>query len=50
MFTSDRRLMREFVNPLWLKLLAWGVAIIIAGLNIWLLWQTFIGWLHPSLS
>jgi manganese transport protein len=49
MFTSDRRLMREFVNPLWLKLLAWAVAIIIAGLNIWLLWQTFIGWLHPSL-
>lgn len=50
MFTSDRRLMREFVNPLWLKLLAWAVAIIIAGLNIWLLWQTFIGWLYPSAS
>ncbi len=42
MFTSDRCLMGEFVNPLWLKLLAWAVAIIIAGLNIWLLLQTVI--------
>lgn len=49
MFTSSRRLMGEFVNPLWLKLLAWTVAIIIAGLNIWLLLQTLLGWLSPSL-
>jgi manganese transport protein len=49
-FTSDRRLMGEFVNPLWLKLLAWAVAAIIAGLNIWLLWQTFIALLHRSAS
>ena len=46
MFTSNRRLMGEFVNPLWMKLLAWAVAIIIAGLNIWLLLQTFLSWLH----
>jgi manganese transport protein len=46
MFTSDRRLMGEFVNPVWLKLLAWFVAILIAGLNAWLLWQTFFNWLH----
>ncbi len=46
MFTSDRRLMGEFVNPTWLKLLAWFVAILIAGLNAWLLWQTFFNWLH----
>lgn len=45
MFTSNRRLMGQFVNTLWLKLLAWTVAIIIAGLNIWLLLQTFLGWL-----
>lgn len=49
-FTSDRRLMGEFVNPLWLKLLAWTVAIVIAGLNAWLLWQTFVGWVNPSVS
>jgi len=48
MFTSDRRWMGEFVNPLWLKLIAWIVAFLIAGLNAWLLWQTFIGLLHPS--
>lgn len=46
MFTSDRRLMGEFVNPLWLKSLAWAVAIVIAGLNIWLLIQTLGGWLQ----
>lgn len=46
MFTSDRRLMGEFVNPKWLKVLAWAVATIIVGLNGWLLLQTFIGWLH----
>ena len=45
MFTSKRRLMGEFVNPLWLKILAWTVAFTIAGLNIWLLVQTFLSWL-----
>jgi manganese transport protein len=45
MFTSDRRLMGEFVNPGWLKLLAGAVATIIVSLNAWLLWQTFLGWL-----
>jgi manganese transport protein len=46
MFTSDRRLMGEFVNPTWLKLLAGAVATIIVGLNSWLLLQTFWGWFH----
>jgi len=46
MFTSDRRLMGEFVNPHWLKILAWAVATIIVGLNGWLLLQTFLGWLR----
>jgi manganese transport protein len=44
MFTSDRRLMGEFVNPRWLKLLASVIATIIAGLNGWLLLQTIAGW------
>ena len=48
MFTSDRQLMGEFVNPTWLKVLAYAVATIIAGLNGWLLFQTFSGWLNPS--
>jgi manganese transport protein len=46
MFTSDRKLMGEFVNPTWLKVLACAVATIIVGLNGWLLFQTFSGWLH----
>lgn len=45
MFTSNRRWMGEFVNPLWLKTLAWSVAIVIGGLNVWLLLQTFLSWL-----
>ncbi len=46
MFTSDRRLMGEFVNPLWLKILAWLVAFAIAILNFWLLWQSVSGLLQ----
>ncbi len=46
MFTSDRRLMGEFVNPRWLKILAIAVSTIIVGLNAWLLVQTAWGWLH----
>ena len=42
-FTSDKLKMGDFANPLWLKLLAYGVAIIIAVLNIWLLVQLFAG-------
>jgi manganese transport protein len=40
-FTSDRAKMGEFANPLWVKLLAWSVAAVIGGLNVWLLYQTF---------
>jgi manganese transport protein len=47
MFTSDRRLMGEFVNPRWLKVVAYAVATIIVGLNAWLLLQSFLAWLHP---
>ena len=42
-FTSDRGKMGPFVNPLWVKLLAWMVAVVIAALNVWLLYQTFTG-------
>lgn len=44
MFTSDRKKMGEFVNPLWLKLSAYGVAGFIAVLNAWLLVQTLNAW------
>ena len=45
MFTSDRRKMGEFANPLWLKMLAYLVAVIIASLNAWLLVQTIGAWM-----
>jgi manganese transport protein len=36
-FTGSRKRMGEFVNAPWLQALAWGVAIVIAGLNGWFL-------------
>src|SRR5437868_230581 len=45
-FTSDRLKMGEFTNPGWLKLLAWGVGVVIAVLNVWLLVQAFGNWLR----
>jgi manganese transport protein len=42
-FTSERAKMGEFTNPPWLKVLAYVVAFIIVGLNIWLLFQFFSG-------
>jgi manganese transport protein len=44
MFTSDKLKMGEFANPLWIKILAWLVAVTIASLNAWLLVQTLRGW------
>jgi len=45
MFTSDKIKMGEFANPLWVKILAWLVAVVIASLNAWLLVLTFRSWL-----
>ena len=44
LFTSDPRKMGPFVNPRWLKTLAYSVATLIATLNVWLLVQTVGGW------
>src|SRR4051794_17681882 len=45
MFTSNKLKMGEFVNPAWMKVLAYLVASVIAILNVWLLFQTVRGWL-----
>jgi manganese transport protein len=45
MFTSDRTKMGVFVNPPWMKVLSYTVAVVIAALNIWLLVLTVRGWL-----
>ena len=42
-FTSDRKRMGEFVNGRWLQILAWSTAVLIAGLNVWLLVETALG-------
>jgi manganese transport protein len=43
MFTSDKAKMGEFVNPGWMKIGGWFLAIVIAVLNAYLLWQNFTG-------
>ena len=43
MFTGDRKKMGEFVNGRGLQALAWVTAVVIAGLNAWLLVETFRG-------
>ena len=43
LFTGDTRKMGPLVAPKWVLALAWPVATLIVGLNVWLLWQTFVG-------
>jgi manganese transport protein len=44
-FTSDRRKMGEFASRSWAKALAWAVAAVIVGLNLWLVFSMLSGWL-----
>jgi manganese transport protein len=39
-FTSDRKMMGEFANPLWVKIVGYTICTLIATLNIALLYQT----------
>ena len=50
MFTNNRRLMGEFVNPIWLQLLAGVVATLIVAANSWLLIQTFWGYIQIKIT
>ena len=43
LFTGSRAKMGEFVNARWLQALAWATAVVIAGLNVWLLVETLMG-------
>jgi manganese transport protein len=45
MFTGDRKKMGAAVAPRWMRWIAWPVAVLIAGLNVWLLVQVVRGWL-----
>ncbi len=42
-FTNDRRQMGRFANGLLVKVTAWAVALVIAGLNAYYLWQVTLG-------
>jgi manganese transport protein len=42
-FTGDRAKMGNFAAPFWLRAIAWPMAVFIAALNAWLLWQTLMG-------
>jgi len=44
-FTSDRNKMGNFSNPLWVKLLAWLVAVTIIVLNFKLVFDAFAEWI-----
>jgi manganese transport protein len=44
-FTGERRKMGEFANGRLLSVVAWSVAVVIGGLNGWLLVQTGVEWL-----
>jgi len=46
-FTSDRKRMGKYANSLFLKIVGYAVCAIIAGLNVYLLYQT-IGWVWVS--
>ncbi|MFH0794701.1 MAG: Nramp family divalent metal transporter [bacterium] len=46
LFTGDKRKMGLFVNKPWLTTTAWGVTIVIIALNVYLLIQTFLEWIH----
>jgi manganese transport protein len=39
MVTSSRAKMGRFVNPMWVKVVGWAICAVIAGLNIYLLWE-----------
>lgn len=41
LFTGSRRLMGPFVNPMWVKCLAWASAALLTGLNVFLIGGTF---------
>jgi len=43
LYTSDKALMGKFANPLWMKITAWFVTIVLTPLNLFLIYGTFTG-------
>ena len=40
-YTGNAEIMGEFVNARWIRIIGWGMAAIIAGLNVWLIITQF---------
>ena len=47
-FTGSRAKMGHFANRLWISVLAWVCAVVIGGLNIYLLLTTVASWVRPG--
>ncbi|MBP7808029.1 MAG: Nramp family divalent metal transporter [Bacteroidia bacterium] len=47
-FVSDKNKMREFVIPIWQKVLSWIAAIVIIGLNIKMVFNELSDWIMSS--
>ena len=46
LFTGDKLKMGRFANKRFIKMIAWSSSIVIMGLNLYLLFQTFKGWME----
>jgi manganese transport protein len=42
MFVGSRKKMGDLAAPWWMLALAWPTALVIAALNVWMLWQTLV--------
>jgi manganese transport protein len=45
-FTADKTRMRQFANKPWVAVLSWIVAVMIIGLNAWLIYGVVSGWIE----
>ena len=39
--TSNKKLMGPFINKMWVNIISWTLIVILSGLNIYLIIQTF---------
>ena len=42
LFTNDTKKMKEFANPFWVKALGWVVALVIFGLDVYLVIESIV--------
>jgi len=43
LYTSDQKIMGRFANSMWVKVLAWMIAVVLTLLNLFLIYGTFTG-------